>query len=73
MPFVDGFAQVKIFCFDDHQAVIKTNYIDTQGRLVEPVGFSDKNQYVPIGNGTLLTDYGNGPAMDPDGEFVALI
>lgn len=73
MPFVDGFAQVKTFCFDDHQAVIKMNYIDTQGRLVEPVGFSDKNQYVPIGNGTLLTDYGNGPAVDPDGEFIALI
>lgn len=73
MPFTDGFAQVRTLCFDGNQAVIRTNYMDTQGRLVDPDWFADRNRYVPIGNGTLLTDYGNGPAMDTDGEFVALI
>lgn len=73
MPFADGFAQVRTLCFDGNQAVIRTNYIDMRGRLVEPDWFADRNMYVPLGNGTLLTDYGNGPAMDTDGEFVALV
>ena len=72
-PFVNGIARVEM---PVENAPMKFyNFINTKGKLLFPESesFRVKSKYCMSEDGYLLSEYGYGSAMDPDGEFIAFI
>lgn len=72
-PFVNGIARVEMAV--ENTPVKFYNFINTRGELLIPEddSFCVKARYCMSEDGCLLSEYGYGSAMDPDGEFVAFI